>query len=89
MKQSLEKDLKKGNAKAACKREVHTHVEITIKGNPKEIAALVLEIQERQAVPMHTIEEKSNLVAELLDPQVVEQVSESIVNAIFDATQSN
>ncbi len=63
-------------------------MKITIKGNPEEIAALVLEIQERQEIPMHTSEEKK-LMAELSDPQVVNQVSESIVNAIFDATQSN
>ncbi len=64
-------------------------MKIIIKGSPKEIAALVLEIQERQEIPMHTSEEKNNLMAELSDPQVVNQVSESIVNAIFDATQSN
>ncbi len=50
-------------------------MEITIKGEPKEIAALVLGIQERQAVPLH-------IADELSDPQVVNQVSESVINAI-------
>jgi len=50
-------------------------IEIAIKGEPKEIAALVLEIQGQQTVPMH-------IADELSDPQVVEQVSESVINAI-------
>ncbi len=50
-------------------------MEITIKGEPKEIAALVLEIQERQAVPMH-------IADELSDPEVVGRFSNSVIKAI-------
>ncbi len=50
-------------------------MEITIKGEPKEIATLVLEIQERQAFPLH-------IADELSDPQVVNQISASVINTI-------
>ncbi len=64
-------------------------MEITIKGDPKEIAALVLEIQEQQTAPMRITdksdesEEKSDLEAELSDPQVVDQIKECLTEALL------
>ncbi len=65
-------------------------MEITIKGNPKEIAALVLEIQERQMVPMHIAEEseeKDTMAVEALkgyelDHKVTHDFAHGLINAM-------
>ncbi len=62
--------------------------EITIKGEPKEIAALVLGIQERQMVPMHIADEHDE-ASESSDEQVMERFRENIRQTVFDVMQSN
>ncbi len=65
-------------------------MKITIKGNPKEIAALVLEIQERQAVPMHIAEESEEkdtmtvkaLKGHELDHKVAHDFAHGLINAM-------
>lgn len=67
-------------------------MKIIIRGEAKEIAALVLEIQERQMASGRVTddsEERDKFIAELTDPQMEKRISESLIDSVSKAMQSD